>query len=298
MSKQEIEAVKEFLSAMARDEQPTLEERRTSMDGLSAAFPIPENCAEEEISAGGVHGLWQVAEGAATDRAVLYLHGGGYVVGSSKSHRHVTAELSAQTGAAVLSVDYGLAPENPYPEGIEDAVTAYTWLLEEKGIEPAKIMISGDSAGGGLTIATLLMLRDRELGEPGGAMVISPWVDLTGDAKSMETRAALDPMVQREGLMESASQYLAGKDPASHLASPVFARLDGLPPLLIQVGTDETLYDDALRLAGNAAAAKVDVTLEIWDNMIHVWHAFFPMLEEGRQALAKMGEFYKAKIEA
>lgn len=295
MSKSEIDAVVEMLTGLAGNEEATMAERRAGMDAMGQLFPPREDCTIEEVDAGGRPALWLVAKGAATDRVILYLHGGGYVLGSPLSHRHLTAELSAEAGAAVLSLDYRLAPEDPYPAGLEDAVAAYQWLLTEKGIAPNKIMISGDSAGGGLTIATLLMLRDRKLGEPAGGMVISPWVDLTGESKSMETRAALDPMIKRDLLRNTGLEYLGGKDATSHLASPVFARLDGLPPLLVQVGTNEVLYDDSLRLAGSAAAAHVDVTLEIWENMIHVWHMFYPMLAEGREAIAKMGAFFKAK---
>ncbi len=295
MAREEIKAVRAFLAANAAEEDIDLAGSRARMDAIADIFPVPDGCLVEDVDAYGVHGLWIAAKGAAEDKVILYLHGGGYSVGSSLSHRHLTAALSAEAEASVLSIDYRMAPEFPYPAAVEDAVAAYKWLLEAKGIAPNKIMISGDSAGGGLAMATLLMLRDRELGEPAGGMVISPWVDLTGDAKSMETRAGMDPMVGRDGLRAMADAYLAGKDATSHLASPVFARLDGLPPLLIQVGTDEVLYDDSLRLAGNAVAAHVDVTLEIWDDMIHVWHTFFPMLQEGRDALAKMGDFFKAK---
>lgn len=295
MAREEIKAVRAFLAENKADPDIDIAGSRARMDAIADIFPVPEGCAVDDVDAGGVHGLWITAQGAATDKVILYLHGGGYSVGSSLSHRHLTAALSAEAEASVLSVDYRMAPEAPYPAAVEDAVAAYQWLLKEKGIAPHNIMISGDSAGGGLTMATLLMLRDRELGEPAGGMVISPWVDLTGDARSMETRAGMDPMVTRDGLGAMADAYLNGKDATSHLASPVFARLDGLPPLLIQVGTDEVLYDDSLRLAGNAVAAHVDVTLEIWDDMIHVWHTFFPMLQEGRDALAKMGAFFKAK---
>lgn len=299
MSKEQAKIVMDMLRAAPADPNATVEQARERMLAGTESLPVGDGVTvEEAVEANGVTCDWIVPDGASGDTAILYLHGGAYIVGSRITHRALAAELARTSGACVLVADYGLAPENPYPEGIEDAVTAYQWLVSEKGIAPNKIGIAGDSAGGGLTMATLLMLRDRELGEPACGMVISPWVDLTCSAKSYETRKDRDPMINPDNIAGSAAQYLNGKDAESHLASPVFARLDGLPPLLIQVGTEEVLYDDAVRLAGRAVEAHIDVTFEAWDGMFHVWHAFYSMLDEGRDAIAVMGQFFKDKTGA
>ncbi len=297
MSKEQMQQVSAMMRAAPSNPNATIEERRAAMEAATAALPVGDGVTVTKgVDADGVTCDWIVPEGATEDRAILYLHGGGYVVGSRVTHRPLAAELARAANAPVLVAEYGLGPENPYPEGIEDAVTAYSWLINKKGIAPNMVAIAGDSAGGGLTMATLLLLRDREMGEPACGMVISPWVDLTCSAKSYETRIDRDPMITVAGLKASAAAYLNGKDAESHLASPVFARLDRLPPLLIQVGTEEALYDDAVRLAGRAVEAHIDVTLETWNDMIHVWHAFYGMVDEGRQAIAAMGQFYKDKI--
>lgn len=298
MASKELEDVLRLLeSAAAADPNASLEDRRQAYDNIGSMFPISDGTKCEDAVIGGVSGLWIEAKDASADKAILYLHGGGYVIGSPTSHRHLTEALSAASGAAVFSADYRLAPEHPYPAAVEDAAAAYQGLLEEKGLRPDDIMIAGDSAGGGLTIAALLMIRDHHLPMPAGGLCLSPWVDLTGNAVSMTTRAALDPMVQKDGLLDMARQYLNGKDAeTAHLASPIFARLDRLPPIYIQTGTDEVLYDDALRLAGRAARSGVDVTLELWDEMIHVWHFFHPMLPEGHDAIYKLGAFFRKHV--
>ena len=184
----------------------------------------------------------------------LYLHGGGYVIGSPKTHRELARRLSTETGGSILVVDYRLAPENPFPAAVEDAVSAYCWLLET-GREPEALSIAGDSAGGGLAVATLVSLKDQGIPLPSCGVCISPWVDLEVIGESMSTRAHLDPMIQRDGLVTMGQTYLNGADPRSPLAAPMYADLSGLPPLLIQVGTRETLYDDAIRLACQAVQA-------------------------------------------
>jgi acetyl esterase/lipase len=244
----------------------------------------------EQVTAGTVPSEWLSAPGARADAAVLYLHGGGYVIGSPRSHRHLAAAIGRAASSPVLLPDYRLAPECPYPAAVDDAVAAYRWLLG-KAIAPARIVIAGDSAGGGLTVATLLALRDAGVPLPAAGVCISPWVDLTCGGGSYTTRAAVDPIVTREGVGAMATAYLAGKDPKTPVASPLFADLHGLPPLLIQVGDAEVLLDDAVLLAERARKAGVDATLDVWDAMIHVWHWFFPMLDEGQAAIDRIGEF-------
>lgn len=296
MASQELQAVLEMLRARPIDGAPTLEETRAGFEAMGSAFPAPEGTRTEAVSANGIPCEWTSAPGPDPGTNVLYVHGGGYVIGSIATHRGLVARISAASGARALSVDYRLAPENPFPAAVEDAVAAYRWLLANGG-SPARTVIAGDSAGGGLTIATLLALRDAGDPLPAAGVCMSPWVDLEGIGDSMTSKAAADPIVQREGLREMAAQYLGGADPKTPLAAPLHANLAGLPPLLIQVGTSETLLDDATRIAEKARAAGVDVTLETWDEMIHVWQ-LFPMLPEAHQAVARIGEFIKEKTGA
>jgi acetyl esterase/lipase len=226
---------------------------------------------------------------------VLYLHGGGYVIGSIKTHRDLMGRISRAAQARVLGLDYRLAPEHPFPAAVDDSLSAYRWLLDN-GTKPARIAVAGDSAGGGLTVATLVAIRDAKLPLPAAGVCLSPWVDMEGIGETMKTRAQADPVVQRDGLLGMASAYLQGKDPRSPLAAPLYADLKGLPPLLIQVGDAETLLDDSNRLADRARAAGVNVKLEVWPEMIHVWQLFASFLPEGQQAVEGIGSFIRSRI--
>ena len=259
---------------------------------IEAQVPAGVTCTP--VEAGGVSAEWHVAEGAAQDKVILYVHGGGYVMGSAGSHRDMTSRLSKAAGARVLSLNYRLAPEHPFPAPVDDAVAAYKWLLDQ-GISPSNIAVAGDSAGGGLALATLLAIRDRGLPSPAAGVGISPWVDMEGLGESMTTRAKVDPVVQKEGLLGMAKLYLGNADPKNPLAAPLHANLAGLPPLLIQVGDHETLLDDSNRIAERARKAGVDVTLKVWGEMPHVWHLFAPILPEGQQAIEEIGTFFKAR---
>ena len=274
------------------DSQGTIEGMRQSFEQMIGQFSYDGAATYRRVNAGGVSAEWVSAEGAADNRVLLYLHGGGYVIGSVRTHRILMAGLSQASGAQVLGLDYRLAPEYPFPAPVEDAVAAYRWLMAE-GYDPARISIAGDSAGGGLTVATLVQLRYVGLPVPGAAVCISPWVDMEGIGDSMETRSEADPMVKREGLLFMAKTYLDGSDPRAPLAAPLYADLRGLPPTLIQVGDAEVLLDDSNRLAGTAREAGVEVRLDVWDDMIHVWHLFAPILSEGKQALEQAGDFIK-----
>ena len=289
----ELEQVIALVRGRAIDEsQGATEGRRRSFEQMVDGFSIDVPATYKRVNAGGVTAEWVTAEGAPESRVVLYLHGGGYIIGSTRTHRPLMAELSQASGARVLGLDYRLAPEHPFPAPIEDAVAAYRWLLNE-GYDPARIAVAGDSAGGGLTVAALVQIRYVGLPMPGAAVCISPWVDMEGLGESMETRADADPMVGKEGLLLSAKTYLGGSDPRAPLAAPLYADLRGLPPTLIQVGDAEVLLDDSTRLAGIAREAGVHVEMDVWDDMIHVWHLFAPILPEGRQALSQAGEFIK-----
>jgi monoterpene epsilon-lactone hydrolase len=268
---------------------------RTRMDMMTTAMPLPPDVRYEAVDAGGVPAEWTAAPGAAADRVIVYLHGGGYVVGSVRTHRLLVADLSRATGARVLSVDYRLAPEHPFPAAVEDAVTACRFV-RRGGVAPARMAVAGDSAGGGLTVATLLALRDAREPLPAAAVCLSPWLDLSLSGESMRTKETVDPMIHLDGARLMAERYLGGADARSPLASPLFAELAGLPPLLIQVGTAETLLDDSTRFAARARAAGVAVELEEWEDMFHVWHAFAFVLPEAREAIARIGAFLRPRL--
>ena len=257
---------------------------------IEAQAPAGVTCTP--VDAGGVSAEWSVADGADQGKVILYVHGGGYVMGSAGSHRDMTGRLSQAAGARVLSLNYRLAPEHPFPAPVDDSVAAYRWLLGQ-GIQASNIAIAGDSAGGGLALAALIAIRDAGEPMPAAGIGISPWVDMEGTGESMTTRAAVDPVVQKEGLLNMAQLYLGGADPKDPLAAPLHANLAGLPPLLIQVGDAETLLDDATRITERAQKADVNVTLKIWDEMPHVWHLFAPILPEGQQAIEEIGTFFK-----
>jgi monoterpene epsilon-lactone hydrolase len=281
-----IDAMKSILQKQAK----TPQEFRIAFEEMAAAVPIPPDVRSEPISANGVAAEWVSAPGAASDRVVLYLHGGGYVIGSVKTHRDLMGRVSRAAQARVLGLNYRLAPEHPFPAAVDDAVAGYRWLLSN-GIRPSRIAVAGDSAGGGLTVATLVAILDAKFPTPGAGICLSPWVDMEGIGESMKTRAEADPVVQREGLVGMAQAYLQGKDPRTPLAAPLYADLKGLPPLLIQVGDAETLLDDATRISDRAKAAGVQVKLEVWPEMIHVWQMFASFLPEGRQAIDVIGKF-------
>ena len=279
-------------SREADESQGATEGRRRSFEQMTDGFTIDVPARYSRVNAGGVTAEWVAAEGASESKVVLYFHGGGYIIGSPRTHRAMLAHLSRDSSSRVLALDYRLAPEHPFPAPVEDAVASYKWLLSE-GFDPARITLAGDSAGGGLTVAAMVQIRYLGLPMPAAGVCISPWVDMEGLGESMETRAAADPMVGKENLMISAKTYLGGADPRAPLAAPIYADLRGLSPILIQVGDAEVLLDDSTRLAGIAREAGVEVKMDVWDDMIHVWHLFAPILPEGKQAIKQAGEFIK-----
>jgi monoterpene epsilon-lactone hydrolase len=297
MTERGIEAVRRHLAKLPPQEDMTFDELRAQYDRAERAFPIGPEVAVEHMHAGAVPAerLRPVGAGAGM---VLYLHGGGYVIGSPRSHRHLAAAIATSSGASALLLDYRRAPEHPFPAAVDDAVAAYRWLLEVARVDPKSIAIAGDSAGGGLTVALLLALRDAGAPLPAAGICISPWVDLTCSLASYVTKAAVDPVVQPPLVAVMAKAYLGREDPRAPLASPLHAELRGLPPLLIQVGSEEVLLEDARELAARAKGAGVDVTLEVWDRMIHVWHWFLPMLDEAQAAIDRIGVFVSARVRA
>jgi len=291
MASKELEAVLEILKARPINENLTIQEQRAAFENMPQP-PLDEDVRCEAVDVGGIPGEWISTPESVEERVVYYLHGGGYVICSIDTHRPMIARIARAAGARALAINYRLAPENPFPAAVEDATAAYRWLVST-GVEPAKVVIAGDSAGGGLAVAAMVALRDAGEPLPAAGVCISPWVDMEGTGESMVTKADVDPIVRPEGMPQMAKAYLGDADPRTPLASPIYANLTGLPPLLIQVGTAETLLDDATRLAERAKSAGVEVVLEPWEDMIHVWHAFAEMLPEGQEAIERIGEFVR-----
>src|SRR5207302_1942070 len=263
MSERGIHLVRAHLAKLPPSNTLTIEQRRAQYERAERVFPTPLDVKVETIAAPARPAEWLTPPGARTDAVVLYFHGGGYAIGSPRSHRHLAAAIARAAGIRALLLDYRLAPEHPFPAALDDAVEAYQWLLA-RGLAPGRIVLGGDSAGGGLTAATLIALRDRGLPRPGGGICISPWVDLTCSGASYATKAATDPIVTREGGEASAQAYVGAGDRKAPLVSPLFADLRNLPPLLIHVGSEEVLLDDAIGLGARARAAGVDAKVEEW----------------------------------
>jgi len=295
MASAELQTVVQMLRSQPPIQGDDIHSMRAAMESLMGAIPPPEDAKLEPVDAGGVPAEWTTADGADSGRVVVYFHGGGYTLGSIATHRPLVARLSRAAGARVISVDYRLAPEHPCPAAIEDAVAAYRHVVAG-GVAPSRIAIAGDSAGGGLTAACLVALRDAGDPLPAAGVCISPWLDLSLSSGSWQTRADADPLVKRREIQMMADAYLAGADPKSATASPLFADLAGLPPMLVQVGTAEVLFDDANGFAERARAAGVDVELDVWEDMIHVWHAFADLLPEARDAIDQIAAFLAARL--
>jgi monoterpene epsilon-lactone hydrolase len=276
---------------------PTLSiaQARAQIEERFAALPPLAGARITPVNAGGVPAEWVQAPQTTDAATLLFLHGGGYNICSPRTHRVVTTHLSQGAGCRVLALDYRLAPEHPHPAAVDDAVAAYRWLLAQ-GIAPTRIGFAGDSAGGGLAVAAMVRLRDENTPLPIAAYLISPWVDLAGTGVSWGTNQELDPMLDRTQLDQMALAYLAGRDPRTPLASPLYADLAGLPPLLVHVGTHEVLLDDSIGLAARAEAAGVSVTLDRWKGMIHGFHMFAGMVPEADTALAAGGRFLRERL--
>ncbi len=292
MANQQLQTIIQTIRSQPDLRGAPIEQRRAAMEAVTVMFPVPDDVTGEPVDAGGIPAEWIAAPSTDAERVIYYLHGGGYAMGSINSHREMISRLSRASGARALASDYRLSPEHPFPAAVEDATTAYRWLLST-GVDPARIVIAGDSAGGGLTVATLVSLRDAGDPLPAAAVCLSPWVDMEATGDSMTTKAEADPMITHKDVLEGAQAYLNGADPRTPLAAPLYADLTGLPPLLIQVGTAEVLLDDSTRLAERARSAGVDVTLEPWDDMIHVWQTMAAILPEAQQAIDRIGEFIR-----
>jgi epsilon-lactone hydrolase len=270
-------------------------EQRRLLRELISVQPLPADLTVTAAALGGVRTAEITIEGIEPRHVVLYFHGGVYVLGDAFLAADLASQVGRRTGAKVISVDYRLAPEHPYPAAVDDALAAYEALLQN-GTAPSDIVFAGESAGGGLAIATLVNARDHGLPLPAAAFVMSPYADLTLAGTTMRTKHEVDPLLSRENLQPRVTDYTAGQDAASGLISPIFADLSGLPPLIIQAGTHEVLLDDAVRLARQAATADVEVILDITPGVPHVFQAYYPILDEAAAALDRAGQLLSAHL--
>jgi len=293
MTQQQRQALDELLRHGPLDIGGDVLEQRAIFHEMIASIPLPDDVKTTEGVLGGVPVVTIETPGNDPSTVVLYIHGGAYALGSASDSAGLAADVSRRTGARAVSVDYRLAPENPFPAAVVDAVAAYRALLED-GTPSSKIGFVGESAGGGLVVATLLALKGEGLPQPASAVVFSPWTDLTVSGDSAISKADLDPALTPQGLRTRARDYLGETDPATPLASPVFGDLTGLPPLLIQAGSHEILLDDAVRLAGRAAAHDVQVELQVWPQVPHVFQGFAALLDEADEALNAAAAFTRA----
>ncbi|HEX2010577.1 MAG TPA: alpha/beta hydrolase [Roseateles sp.] len=289
----------ERLEAMLRAQPAsrTIEQRRAASDAQGDLFPLASDVHVEPVAAHGVPAEWTSTPVASSSEAILYLHSGGYVWGSLKSHRHLVSELGRAAAMRTLALDYRRAPEFPFPHALDDAVGGYRFLLDS-GFEPRRIAVAGDSAGGGLAVALLVRLRELGMPQPAGALLFSPWADMTASADSYSRNAQRDPVLNREIMQFLAEQYLGQRSRETPLASPVFADLSGIAPLTIFVGATEALLDDAVALTRAAGLADVSVRLEIWPRMFHVWPTYHQVLAQGRQGVVRAGGLLREAVAA
>lgn len=297
MSTEQREALDAILRQSAFPADSDVDEQRRALRELLSAYPLPAEVTVTAAALGGVPTAEITVDGVEPRHVVLYFHGGVYVLGDAFLAADLASQVGRRTQAKVISVDYRLAPEDPYPAAVDDALAAYEALLND-GTAPSDIVFAGESAGGGLAVATLVNARDHGLPLPAAAFVMSPYVDLTLAGATMETKREVDPLMSREALRPRVADYTAGEDAALGLISPIFADLSGLPPLLIQAGTHEVLLDDAVRLAHQAATADVEVTLDISPGVPHVFQAYYPLLDEAGAALDRAGQFLSAQLAA
>ncbi len=299
MASAEADAIKgelvAFSEALQTDPPPELHEMRAAYETLGNIGTQPDGVTWTEVDVDGIPAIWADAERGATDRVLLYVHGGGYVIGAAKYYKNLTGHLAKAIGCRVLNLDYRLAPEHPHPAPVEDGVRGFQWLRSQ-GFDADHIAIAGDSAGGGLTITTMLSLRDQGLEQPAAAAPISPWGDLEGLGGTMTTNADKDVLVSIEMLQAMAGMFLAGGDAKDPLAAPVYADYTGLAPMYIQAGGDETLLDDTVRIVAKAEEAGVDVRSEIFPERQHVFQFAAGRMPEADEAVAKIGDFLRPHL--
>jgi monoterpene epsilon-lactone hydrolase len=290
-----IDAFRGQQKATAGQSAPPLEERRATFAPAGRPHSLPDDVFVTEVDADGVPAHWLDAPGADTERVLLFLHGGGFELGSVRSDGELASRLGRASAMRVLFPEYRLAPEHPFPAAIDDVLTAWRWLRTDQHLSARSIAVAGASAGGGLAVALLVATRDAREELPAAAVLMSPTVDLTSSGASMTERADQDPISTPAMLRQFASDYLAGADPKTPLASPLFASLSGLPPLLVQAGTADVLFSDSQRLAQAATAAGVDVSLEIGEGLPHVYPIMLGT-PEAAEATERSGKFLRARI--
>ena len=289
----EIDAIRALLGAKPRP--VGWAERRARIEEVGAAWPVADDIRLTRVDLGGVAGEFSLAPGSEPSRVLMFFHGGGFCSGSIVSHRRMVTEAGRAARMRTLAVEYRLAPEHPFPAAHEDALTAWRFLRAQ-GVAADAIAVGGDSAGGNLTIALINRLRAMGESGPACAWLASPWTDLMMSGASLASKDAIDPLIHKGYLEELASAYAGAADRRDPLISPLFSDLKGFPPVLIQVGSAETLLDDAVRFARAAGLADVAVTLEVWPHMIHAWPMWNARLADGRRALERVGEFVRRWI--
>ncbi len=274
-------------------EKKRVEEERKNLEQITACIPFPKYIELEKFLINEISSSWIKILNCNQKNVILYLHGGGYVAGSIETNKDLVARIARISNCRILFIEYRLAPENPFPAALEDAISAYEWLISTENISPENIILFGESAGGGLTLATLIKLKDLSLQLPAAAILLSPWVDLDFTGDSIKTKAKIDPFITLDTMLFYARLYIGNNNPRNPYMSPLYADLKGLPPLLIHVGSAELLLDDARRLAEKAKNSGVEVELEIWDELTHVFHAFAGWIPEGQKAINKIGVFIR-----
>ena len=271
-------------------ENKTINQLREETRIAGSLIPLPENTKFERILAENVYAEWITCGEVDTDKTFMFIHGGGYYRGSIAATRATVARISAEAKVRCLSIEYRLAPEHPFPAAIDDTYTAYNWLIKE-GLKPKNIIVSGQSAGGGLCLALLLKIKENNGFQPKGAVALSPWTDLSQSGKTMITNANIDPVISKKYLDRMANLYLSKTPSDTPLASPLYGDLSGLPPILVQVGSAETMLDDSKRFVERAKEAKVDVQIEVWKDMFHGWHGSAHILKHAEEAIKSIGLF-------
>jgi monoterpene epsilon-lactone hydrolase len=294
-AQREIDNMLAARAAAARLPKPSVEQSRKGWEDASREAPLVEGARFTSADAGGVAAEWMTVGGADNGPVILFLHGGGYNAGSPITHRKLAANLAKATGRRVLMPAYRLAPEHPYPAGPDDAIAAWRWLTGPGGFAPAQVVVAGDSAGGGLALTMMLLLREAGEALPGAAVLLSPWTDLTVSSPSYSAVGDRDPNITQEDLREAGLMYAGDRDPADPMLSPLFADLRGLPPMLIHVGEIEVMLDDSRLFAERARAAGVDVTYKMWPGLWHCFQHAAPEVPEAKQAIDEIAAFIEAK---
>jgi epsilon-lactone hydrolase len=297
MTQQQREAIAGMLRASPFDPGGDLREQRPLFDEMIAGAPVPDDVVTTSGQLGGVPVIYIDIPGTTTDDVILYFHGGFFAIGSAASSVGLASDLARKARMRVVTVDYRLAPEHPYPAAPDDAMTAYRALLES-GQDVARLAVAGESAGAGLAVVTLAAITRAGLPQPTSAVLMSPWADLAGTGDSVKTKADVDPVITANAIRVRARDYLGGADASDPAVSPVYGSLAGLPPLLIQAGSHEVLLDDAIRLAARAAYDDVAVTLDVTPGVPHVFQAFAALLDEGEAALTRAGAFLREHVAA